>query len=355
MTQDGTSPSPRSRVLDWKGALGIVISAGLLWYAFRDVDPAEVWDNVRQANLPLLLLGTVVVTLPFPLRALRWRPLLRPILPGSRFRPRFAATCIGFMANNLLPARVGEFARAYALSRLEPVRVSASFGSLVVERMFDGIVVVMLLLAALAWPTFPDFSERDFGGIALWVGAIVLGVFAFMLALVMWPERSVRWFERTVARLLPAAVRRPIVDALEAFLEGLAALRDGRLVLEIFLWSVLTWLVAGVGMWLGLLAFGIQLPLLAGIFLQSVIALAVAIPSAPGFFGVFEAAARIGLVEVWGVESTAAVAFAIGFHIAGFVPITVMGLYYLWRLGISWRDVGASEDAVESAVEEGAR
>lgn len=351
MSQGGASPSPRGRLLDWKAVLGIVISAALLWYAFRDVHLGEVWDNVRRADLPLLLVATVVITLPFPLRALRWRPLLRPVLPTSRFRPRFAATCIGFMANNLLPARVGEFARAYALSRIEPVRVSASFGSLVVERMFDGIVVVLLLLGALAWPTFPDFSGRDFAGLARWAGALLLALFGFMLVLVMRPEGSVRWFERSVARLLPRVVRRPIVDALEAFLEGLAALRDGRLVLEILLWSVLTWLVAGLGMWLGLLAFGIQLPFVAGVFLQSVIALAVALPSAPGFFGVFEAAARIGLVEVWGVASTPALAFAIGFHIAGFIPITLMGLYYLWRLGISWRDVGASEDAVETAVE----
>lgn len=351
MTGGGTSPSRWGGCLDWKGVLGILISAGLLWFAFRDVHLAEVWLHVRQANVPLLLLSGVVVTLPFPLRALRWAPLIRPALPTSRFRPRFAATSIGFMANNLLPARVGEFARAYALSRLEPVRVSASLGSLVVERIFDGIVVLLLLLVALAWPSFPEVTGRDFSGIALWLAGAFLLAFALMVVMVIRPERSVRWFEKTVARLLPTRVRRPVMDALEAFLDGLGALREWRLVVEIFLWSLVVWLSAGLGTWIGLLAFDIHLPFISAVFLQSIIALAVALPSAPGFFGVFEAAARVGLVEVWGVASSPALAFAVGFHIAGFIPITAIGLYYLWRLGISWRDVGSSEERVEAAVE----
>lgn len=351
MKEGGPSPTRSRTYLDWKAGLGIVISAGFLWYAFRDVDLAEVWSDVRRANLPLLVLAGMVVTLPFPLRALRWRPLLRPALPTSRFRHRFAATSIGFMANNLLPARVGEFARAYALSRLEPVRMSASFGSLVVERMFDGLVIVLFLLIALAWPTFPDVTGRDFGTLALWAGAVVLLVFGFMLVMVVRPQRSVRWFQATIGRILPDPLRRPIIDTLEAFLEGLGALRDARLVLEIFVWSLAVWLAASLGLWIGLFAFGIQLPFVAAVFLNSVIALAVSIPSAPGFFGVYQAAARIGLVEVWSVAASPALAFAIGFHLAGFIPITIIGLYYLWRVGMSWRDVSASEDVVETAVE----
>ncbi len=348
----GGRPRRRGPFLDWKGLVGILLSLGLLWYAFRDVHPAEVWQQVRRADLGLLLLASVLVTAPFPLRAFRWKPLLRPAYPGSRFRPRFVATTIGFMANNLLPARAGEFARAYALSRLEPIRMSASFGSLVVERMFDGTTVVLFLLASLAWPGFPQVSGRDFGGAALALGAVFAAGFVVLLALVAWPSRAVDLFERTVARVLPSPVRRPVVDALEAFLDGVAAIRDGRLVLVVALWSLVIWLVAGLGVWVGLLAFGIRLPFVAAIFLQSVIALAVALPSAPGFFGVFEAAARIGLVQVWGVAAGPALAFAIGFHLAGFIPVSAIGLYYVWRLGLSWREVEESEEAVEAAVEE---
>jgi hypothetical protein len=347
-----TGGTSTSGAFDWKAVLGILISVGLLWFAFRDVHLAEVWARIRGADLVLLAMAGLLATVPFPLRAIRWKPLLAPAYATPRFRPRFAATSIGFMANNLLPARVGEFARAYALSRLEPVRMSASFGSLVVERMFDGIVIVLFLLGALAWPTFPAISGRDFSTPALGLGLLFLAVFVAMLAMVVRPEQSVRWFERTVARAIPKSFRRPVVDALEAFLEGIAAVRDWKLVLRAFAWSLAVWLSGALAYWVGMLAFDIQLPFVAALFLQSVVSLAVAVPSAPGFFGVFEAAARIGLVDVWGAATGHAVAFAVGFHLAGFVPITLIGLYYVWRLGLSWSEVGRSEDAVERAVEE---
>ena len=339
--------------LDWKGIVGILLSIGLLVWAFRGVDLGELIARTREANPWLLALAGVVATLVFPLRALRWRPLLYPVHPGSRYRPRFAATCIGFMANNLLPARVGEFARAYALSRLEPVRMSASFGSLVAERIFDGLTVVALLLGSLAWPTFPDFSGRDFGGAAILLGAGLAVAFGLLVVMVGAPERSAKVFRSTVARVLPRSVRRPIEDALAAFLEGVAAIRSWRLVVQTVGWSLVIWGTGAVGFWLGFRAFGLDVPFVGAVFLQSVIALAVSLPSAPGFFGLFEAGARIGLVEVWGVESSRAVAFALGFHIAGFIPITALGLYYVWRLGLSWREVETSEDAVETAVETG--
>lgn len=266
MSRDGTSSSRRA-FLDWKAVLGLLISVGLLWFVFRDVHLAEVWDRVRRADLGLLTLSGVLATVLFPLRALRWRPLLVPSYADTRFRPRFAATCIGFMANNLLPARVGEFARAFALSRLEPVSISASFGSLVVERMFDGIVIVLFLLTAMAWPSFPAATERDFGTIALWAGLLFAAAFAVMLIIVARPERSVRWFERTVARLLPEAVRRPVVDALRAFLDGIGALRDARLMLRALAWSLVIWVTAALSIWVGMLAFGIRLPFISAIFL----------------------------------------------------------------------------------------
>lgn len=347
----GGAPRRGRPFLDWKGILGILISVALLYYAFRGVDLHEVVVRIREADPWLLIAASIGATLVFPLRGVRWGPILRPVHPGSRFKPRFAATCIGFMANNLLPARVGEFARAYALSRLEPVRVSASFGSLVVERIFDGITVVSFLLIALAWPTFPEFSGRDFGGAATALGIVFIIGFTGLVLMVHAPDRAVRVFQRTLGRVLPGKVRRPIVDALEAFLEGVAAIREWRLVLITLGWSVAVWGVGAVGFWLGFKAFGLDVPFVGAVFLQSVIALAVALPSAPGFFGLFEAGARIGLVEVWGVESSQAVAFALGFHIAGFIPITVLGLYYLWRLGMSWRDVEDSEEVVETEVE----
>ncbi len=353
VTAKGQLGAGRRPGLPWKGLAGIALSVLLLWFVFRDVHVAEVVGQIRGAHMPLLALSAFLITVPFALRALRWGAILRPVYAGTRFRPRFACTCIGFMANNLLPARVGEFARAYALTRLEPVRLSESFGSLVVERMFDAIMVIGLLLVALAWPGFPDAGGRGYASIALFLAMILAVGFALLLFLVSRPERATRIIERIAARTLPKRLRRRVADAAVAFLMGAAVIRDARLVVQTLLWSATVWLTAGLATWVGFFAFDIDAPFIAAVFLQSIIALAVSLPSAPGFFGLFEAAARVGLVDVWGIEASQAVAFALGFHLAGYFPVTFIGLYYVWRLDFSWREVEQSEEIVETAVEVG--
>ncbi|HKK94561.1 MAG TPA: lysylphosphatidylglycerol synthase transmembrane domain-containing protein, partial [Longimicrobiales bacterium] len=116
----------------WKGWLGFAISALLVWWTLRGVDLSEVTGLVRDADWVLLSAAVGVATFGFLIRAIRWRILLHPIDPDTPLASRFGAVTIGFMANNLLPARVGEFARAYAMGRFErSVPVPAAFGSLV--------------------------------------------------------------------------------------------------------------------------------------------------------------------------------------------------------------------------------
>lgn len=345
----------RGPILDWKAVVGIGLGIGLLIYSLRGVPAGEVLREIGGAD-PLLFLASVFVAAvpPIAFRAWRWHALLEPVRSDTRFGSRFRATMIGFMANNLLPARVGEFARAYALSRMEPVPVVASFGSLVVERLFDGLVVVAFLFLAMALPGFPAVDAvdgRSVGAAATTVLAIMAGFGLVLLIMVGWPTRFVAAAEWVAERALPRSFRRPVVDALRAFLTGLAALRDPRLVARAGLWSLGVWLTGALSFWLGFRAFGIEVPVSAALFLQSLIALAVALPAAPGFFGLWEAAARVGLHDIWGVELEKALGFAIGFHMGGFLLVTVVGLFYAWRLGFSWHDVESSEERVEEAVE----
>src|SRR5690606_305697 len=130
-----------------------------------DVDFGAVLRHVSEADPLLFGASVVVATALFWIRAVRWHWLLEPIQPGIPYHPRIAATCIGFMANNLLPARVGEFVRAFALGRITGMRVSAAFGSLVVERLLDGICVVAFFFLAMAAPGFP--SSVGGGDVAL--------------------------------------------------------------------------------------------------------------------------------------------------------------------------------------------
>jgi uncharacterized protein (TIRG00374 family) len=337
---------------DWKAVLGVLVSVGLLYYALRGVDFHDVARQVLLAHPWLLLVAVGVNFLTFPLRALRWQALLEPVR-RTRLGNRFAATCVGFMANNLLPARVGEFARAYALSRLEPVRMTASFGSLVVERLFDIIVVVGSLLLAMTLPGFPAMHAAmpEVWRAAETILAIFAVGFVVVLIMVTWPERSVRVFEAVARRVLPHALRRKVIDLLEGFLQGLTAVRQPVLVIRIAAWSAAVWGVNALSFWIGFHAFDVQVPFSGALFLQSIIALAVSLPSVPGFFGIYEAAVRVGLVGVWGIATTPAIAFALGFHITTFIPVTLFGLFYVWRLGLTWSEVGRSDEAVDDAVE----
>jgi uncharacterized protein (TIRG00374 family) len=336
-----------------KTILGVLLSVLLLGWALRDVSPAAVIRELRGVDPLLFTLSIAIALGGFVVRAVRWGILLRPVRRRLAFYPRVAATFIGFAANNLLPARVGEFARALALARSTTVPAAAAFASLAVERILDGIVLVGLLFAAMAAPGFPRLGSL--GGVdprhAALVVAALMAVGALVLfLLVIAPARSLRAGE-AVARLLPHRLRGPFLGVLEAFLEGLAVLRSGPLFLLSAGLAAGQWIFTGLSYLLAFRAFGIEaVPFTGGLFLQSLVSLAVAIPSSPGFFGPFEAATKFGL-GLWGVPPARAVSFAIGYHLGGFVPVTVLGLYYTWRLNLRWSDVRHSEEEVEKEAE----
>jgi uncharacterized protein (TIRG00374 family) len=257
------------------------------------------------------------------------------------------------MGNNLLPARIGEFLRAYALSRQDHVSIVGSFASLVIERFLDAFVMVGFLFLAMGLPDFPPMQlgeGTNYPAIARGVG-IAVGIAALiLLALVLFPGRAVAIMERSVG-VLPRKVRRPIIDALEAFLAGVGILRNPLLLLRAGGWSLVLWLVNAGGFYFAFRAFDLDLTFTAALFFQSCIAIAVSVPSGPAFVGVYHFAAITVLAGIWGVDETRAAAYAISFHLAGFIPVTLIGLYYAWRLGLSMGEAKASEEMVESAVE----
>lgn len=337
-----------------KALFGLAVTVVLLWWALRGVSFGAVWAQIRQGDPVLLTAAVAIATFGFVVRALRWKVLLAPVRADTPLRSRFAAVSIGFMANNVLPARVGEFARAYALSRLEPISASAAFGSLVVERFLDGVVLLLLLVLPTLSPGFPSTGalSHGLGGAVLrgGIGAVAV-VMAGLVVMAVWPSAFVRTAEK-VARRLPSSVARPAIDALEALLDSIAVLRSPRLLLLGLAWTAGFWLFHGVSFWLGMRAFGIDTGLVSAWFTEAVVGFGVAIPSAPGFIGTFHAAANFALSDVYGVEETRALAFAFGYHFGGWVPITLIGLAYAWRLGLSLGDVGASEERVEEVIEE---
>ncbi len=336
-----------------KTSFGLAVTALALWWALRGESLGEIWENIRHGDPGLLAAAVLVATVGYLIRAMRWKVLLAPMKANTTLRSRFASVSIGFMANNLLPARVGEFARAYALSRMEPISAGAAFGSLVVERFMDGLVLLLLLIVPVLTPGFPATGALSDGlGAAVLRGglAAVAAVLGVLLVMAIWPRAFVRSAERVAARL-PRPLARPVVGALEALLDSIAVLRSPRLLSLGLAWTVFFWLFHGISFWLGMRAFGIDTGLVSAWFTEAVVGFGVAIPSAPGFFGTFHASAEFALASVYGVDAARALAFAFGYHFGSWIPITLIGLAYAWKLGLTVGEVRAAEERVERVIE----
>jgi uncharacterized protein (TIRG00374 family) len=332
--------------------VGLAVTLGLLAWALHGVDARALLAHMRRANPWLMAVTIVLATLTFPLRTMRWRLILRDVAGGGgRFPllPLWHATAIGFMANNLLPVRAGEFARAYAAQQALPVRFTTALASVGVERVFDGLMLVGLLAVALAAPSFP--RDAAVGGMSLAAiargGAALFGAMLVLALLVV--HRPAPWLallKRVAHGVFPARFADRVTHLAEGLVAGLEVLKSPGRFLGVVAWSLGLWLVNGASFAVCFRAFGLPVPAEGALLLQGIIGFGVALPASPGFVGVFEAATRATLA-VYGIDATRAVSYAVGYHVGTFLPITLLGLYSLSRMRLhlaELRAAAATED-----------
>ena len=329
----------------WRAAIGALLSVGLIYWTLRGVSASDVANRLSHANMLLFAAATFCATAIFALRARRWRTILEPVAGALPFGPLWRSTAIGMMVNNVVPARAGELARAFALTREAPVPFATSLASLAVDRLFDAMVLLLLAATALFDPSLSHETVigRPLGSFATSAGTLVLILLAMLYALVFFPDQLLRVFELFARRVSPSAELRGR-KMLETFFDGLSVLRSPRRFAAVFGWSVAHWMLNALGFWLSFRAVGINAPFSAALFLQAFIALGTAVPALPGFFGVFEYMSVEGLA-IYGVGREQAATWAIGFHLFSFVPITLIGAYYFTRLGVKLRDLQPATEA----------
>jgi uncharacterized protein (TIRG00374 family) len=330
--------------IGWRGLLGVVISVALLWWTLRGESFSEIWSVLRNSNLALFVLSAAIATLTFPIRAWRWRYILEPTAGTLPFGPLWRATAIGMMVNNVSPARAGELARAFVVAReTRRIGFTAALASLVVDRVFDAVVVLLLLLIVVLMPAFPEgavVGTMPVDRVLLLGASLAIAALLVLIFLASYPEKLVRLWEAILGQRAPKLMARGR-DILQAFGGGLSVLKDPRRSLIVFVIALVGWLVNGLSFWIAFRAVGIGAPFSAALFLQSLLAITVAIPSAPGFFGLFEAAAKIAL-GVYAIDETLAVSYALGYHLLSFIPITLIGFWYLGRMGLHLKDMSDS-------------
>ncbi len=336
MTQPGTDGVVASgKHSVWLTVLAIGVSLALLGWALRDVEFEAFLHHVRNVR-PWPMIGAVAIaTTLFPLRVFRWRLLLkRPDGENLPWLTMWHPIAMGFMANNVLPFRIGEVVRIVSVSRLGNVGLGASLSSVAVERIFDGLALVFLMTVALFTAGIPD--EVRLGGVSLTQAATIAGVVsgAALVAAIM-----VVAFPQAAERLIQLAVRSPkwsakLVGILEDLRHGMAALRSPVRVLGVALWSVGLWLLNGLSFYVAFLAFDIPVNFAGALLLQGVLAVGISVPSAPGYLGVFEAAIVLVLAGVYKLSDDLGVAYALTYHITTFIPITLLGLWSVARTGL---------------------
>ncbi len=324
----------------WQFWLGMAISAIFLWFALRGLQLADFWAVVRSARYWWILPGVIVYFAGVWVRAWRWHYLLRPIQKIPT-REMFPLTCIGYMGNNIYPARAGEVLRAVILKRRRGISISASLATIVVERIFDGVVMLAFVFANL--PELAALATADSGFVGnlrdlalIGVGVFTSALFLFLLAS-MFPQRAVGIGQWLIQRALPARWRAQATNIPDRFLEGLVFLRSPWNVLMVFSTSVVIWALETGKYWFVMHAFDFQVGFFALMLMNGVVNLATTIPSAPGYIGTFDTPG-IAVLRAYGVNQAMAAGYTLVLHVALWLPITAVGAWYLAREGIRWSE-----------------
>jgi glycosyltransferase 2 family protein len=341
-----TTPTAPRRAPIWQALIGIVISALLLWWSLKNVDFPQLITNIRTARPGPILLGVALATLTFVIRIFRWRLLLRAE-DGAALRtlPLWHAIAMGFMANNILPLRMGEVVRTYAAHQLTGVRFTAALASIAVERLFDAITVILLLGVGLVVAELPAGSTVAGIPIGRLVSLVGLGAIAGFVAaglVVAFPLAA----ERAARRLIPGErLAGKVVGLIEGLRQGLSVLSSPARMAGVALWSFGVWGVCALSFHAMFGAFDIRVTFAGALLMQGLIMFGIAVPSTPGYVGVFEAPI-IAVLSLYGVDPTRAAAYAFTYHVTTFLPITLLGAWSVFRTNFGLRALRKGEGGV---------
>lgn len=313
-----------------------LLALALVAWFLRHANIADVWAQVRQARMDLLILGFIFVMATYWARAIRWQYLLAPV-GHTKFRTVFRTTVIGFAALAILPARVGDVLRPYLLARREGLATTATMATVVMERVLD-LIAVLTLLAIYVWGFTGDSPLPDRLLNPVKVSATLAAAVSVVLMAVMWvlathPERIGK-LAAAAARILPGRLSERVGHLTTTFSGGFAAARSPRALLLAMLWSFPLWLAIAAEAWAVTVAFGIDMPFAGTFLLQALLVIGVAVPT-PGGVGSYHEAYRIGVTTFFGAPNDRAVAAAIVTHAISFVPVVLLGVIFMAQDGLS--------------------
>lgn len=310
--------------------LGLVVSAIFLFLAFRGLHPEAFIGSLSDVDPLLLIVGAVVYFAAVTVIALRWQFLLRAVqfIP---LRQLAGIVAIGYMGNNVYPLRAGEALRIFLLKRNHDVAVAKATTTVVVERAFDGLVMLTFILVSLLFVDVQSDAINTVANVATPIFVTAMLVFFVLAAHPNLLRRLVKLFER----ILPEPVARVLDSLSEDVLAGLEGLRSPVHLAGAAISSFVTWGIEASVYWLVMFAFGLEQTYPLALLVVGTVNLAGLLPASPGQVGVYEFFASSVMMAA-GIQQDTALAYAIVVHIVIWLPVTVVGFILLARQGLGW-------------------
>jgi len=325
-------------------AIGLLISAVFLYLAFRDLQPSAFIDSLQRVNVALLFIGASVYFLAVAVIALRWQFLLRAVQMIPLY-PLTQIVAIGYMGNNVYPLRAGEALRVYLLRRNHQVPVARATTTVVVERVFDGLVMLSFILFSLLLVDVESPQIDTIVRFATPVFVTAMLVFFFLAA----QPNLLRQLVKLVVSLLPEKLGTILSDISEDIIAGLEGLRSPIYLLGTVVSSFVTWSIEACVYWIVMFAFGLDFGYPVALLVVGTVNLAGLIPASPGQVGVYEFVVSTIMIAV-GVESALATGYAVVVHIVIWLPVTLVGFFFLIRQGMGWSDITHARELEEAVT-----
>lgn len=323
---------------------GFLVSIFFLWLALRNVELQTIPATLARLDFSWLLLIAFTYTLEHLARAYRWRA----ILPGKALKIKHAyfGIVLGYLFNNLLPARAGEFVRAFYLKKKDTAPASEIFGSVVFERFLDGIIIVSLILFSLNfYPSTPLIRKAS-------ISAVVF--YGFVLAAIILLQYRRQLFENLTMRffnLFPRKIAHTLNHSRESFINGLGLIARPKLFFRAVGLSVISWGFSVLTVYISLLMFNFDLGVADAVLLICILSIGAMIPTSPGMIGIYEYCCVIALHGILGQSEEAAALFGLVTHSIGYFYVLIVGFVILAIEGLSLSDLQKGQDEAEDQPE----
>ena len=325
--------------------IGLAISAFFINLVLPSLHLPDVLHTLQNANYWWIFPGVAVYVIGLWVRAWRWHYTLRHLKPVPVHR-LFPLVCIGYFGNNVYPLRAGEVIRSYVLKRTQDISITSSLATVIIERVFDGLTMLLFVFLALPFAPLP----AQYRNLVILLTILMFAATAAFVLMAANPKIMSAVYGWVAARLLPAKIRARTDDIYERFMEGIASLGSGSAVLMIFGTSVIIWLLETVKYWFVMHAFDFTVGFIVLMLMNGLVNLATTLPSAPGYIGTFDAPGIETLVA-FGIERNLAASYTLTLHAALWLPVTLLGAYYFWREHLRWDDFDKARQQMDLAKE----